>query len=668
MKTTLRQNRIITILAGAAFVLALQIPIVAQIGGILVWDNFPPGDNQFGNTGGDDTPVYSIVNDNYDAGSMYLANQVNLGDNIMNVYDKDGSPIPRPVDLSHYISLNFDILWDTTSGLTIDQWNTGTNWQASLFTTPEPQNYMQAGGWIGGIDIAVSGPGNSTDLGSVNIPLSAAAGWQTVSIPLNSGNIGSATDETTLYFRKFTAAASTASAAATGNFWIDNIVFKGTPLNIPVVVDPPAKAIPGLNVINATQDNSYYDRNEVGAVATGGFSWVGHTPCSYSYTIAGFPPSTQSYAYLFIVPNAAAEDNAPDYQEPTALVVDTLRVGNGSATAVTFRVNQPFTENYTNLVVANSAALLGTYTLTFTSDDGGYITVPDGTSQTFAFPVAGTGAAHFAENGSEPYNCLLYLGGQANDAAGIDQAVVYSSFSCTGMPSAFTENFAGESALVNVQSGMTHDPASIVLVKPTDAWWLSWSTPATGYTLEDSSRPYRHWNTNFTYAPIPAVGSNLQLVATADLQTPADQQYFRAADIIAPEAYAGLEVVLPGQTFVSGREISGEATPLASGPPFAETATVYAIDFNYDLMTNVNGNFIQITSPTDTTLGDFHPPVNVAMVNGVATFTGGNGFSWGNNGGFFFDTTEQVRAQDQATGFTDTDDVLLESEIVPLVH
>jgi hypothetical protein len=667
-------SRTMTVLAGAVLVLAFQDRVQAVPD--LVWDNFATGGN-LGNWYGYNTPVYAAGTDDAgDAGSAYTVVQPSLGGNIMTWFDgyDGGNPwyVPKPIDFSQYTALNFDILWDTTSTLTIDQWNTGTNWQSALFTTAEPQNWVANNGWIGGIDIQLadsggyangwngSGSQGTHDLNSVNVPKNAGAGWQTISIPLNAGNVGSANSESCIIFKKWAAGTSVAPVAstATAKFWIDNIIIKGGTIAPPPTVLSPVPAIEGLNVINATENNSFYDRNEVGAIATSGFSWVGHEPCSYSYTLTSLPNSTAAYAYMFIIPNAgAANENGPDYNEATALVVDTTRnATGGTSTIVTYRVNQPNTEDYTNLiggatpVALNSAVLAGTYTLTFTSDDGGYMSVPDGSTATFAFPIAGTGLANFAETGK---TCLFYLGGQANNAAAMNQAAIYTSWSCTGVPSAFTETFAGESSFVNVEASMTHDPASIVLVKPTDRYWVDWTLPAVGYALENrSGLTSGSFKNTTTYAPIAEAGQNAQLISQSDLVAPTGTQEWQ----LVKRNYSALVVQLPGQTFTSGVGVTGTPSAISGGAPWVETATGYAVDAGNNLVTSVNSDTCSIASNSDTAAADDFagPSANPSMAAGVVSFSGATGsFSWGNDG-LSAPASENVTITDNAKSISGT--------------
>jgi hypothetical protein len=266
--------------------------------------------------------------------------------------------------------------------------------------------------------------------------------------------------------------------------------------------------VPGLNILNATEGNSFYDRNEVLATTTSGLSWVEHSGASYSFGLAGFPTNAPygPEAYMFLVPNAAAEDNAPDWNEAACMILEIQSTTNGGGQAILlYKIDQPNAEP-TNSVSFTSytggpnppttagtnvptSQLLGTYALTFTGNDAGTVTTPDGTAGSFTLP-GGTGATYFKEgpigsavepvpSGDPPqtnnFPFLIYLGGEANDAAGMYQAVVYTNVIVTGVPNGSTvfdyflaDANAAPPALqhwaVTWTGGSTADPAAIALI------------------------------------------------------------------------------------------------------------------------------------------------------------------------------------------------------------
>jgi hypothetical protein len=432
-----------------------------------------------------------------------------------------------------------------------------------------------------------------------------------------------------------------------GAFWIDNLILVGNPtVAAPPTLAPPVKAVAGLNIINATEGNSFYDRNEVVATSTSGLSWVGNPGATYSFTLAGYPKvpvgSYSGEAYMFLVPNSINEDNAPDYNESNCLVLEIQTPDNvRGAASLSYKTNMPNGEppGANQVVYVTSSNLLGTYSLTFTGNDAGYITTPDGTTGAFSLP-AGTGATYFAENGSEPYDFLIYIGGQADQASAMDQAVVYGSFTASNVPSASSvnETFIGEPALVNWSSAPTHDAAGVLLVPTNAVYWIDWSLPAGGFTLEDSSTLATNaiWNNVSTFTPIPLYESNAQLIAQSDLASLTNAGYFR----LVKRVYTQLQVLLPGQTNAPNTVLgyTGSPTPVSlSTLDGQETITVLAVDANWNPVA-VSGDSIQITSSDGAAI----LPRNAGLVNGSVTF--------GLSNPFFFQTqgSQTVFATDLA--------------------
>ena len=596
---------------------------------------------------------------------------------------------PATVDCSQYVAITLDILWDTTSGLTIDQFNTGTNWCYScptpLFTQAEPQDYMVQPGFYftPGIDFELVGNGNTDiDFGNVNIPENAASGWQTMTIPIPSAIRPALTNINAITFSKLAARTGPpVSSNATGRFWIDNIV-----LIAPEEPPPPTPTfsilanapVPGLNVWNLTEDDGYYDRNEVVAIATNQLSFAGSSnnpypvcyPSTYSFNLAGFPTGANNYlsceAYMFLIPNAANCDQAPDWNEANDIVFEVQSIATGSQATVSYKTNSPYSIAANNLAfngttnsAVQSAKIYGNYSLVFTSSNAGYVQVPDGTTGSFTLP-AGVSSC-FQENTSGNYPFLVYWGGQANGPNALNQAVAFSGVSITGVPNGFTENFVGETNVVNVTNGETFDPAGVFIVPTTAVYWVSWPSPSPGFVLENAANMSGPWQNTTCNPQMAGYGEVLQLVDQSDLLAPTNTQFFRLVN----RGYTNILVALPGQSFVSGVGITGSPTSLHSGSNPGvwglETAMAYAVDANNALVTTVNGDQILLDCTSDTAgtndflcLQTFSSSETTTMVNGVANLGLYTGFLWGYSGTLSAPTTETVTVTDQVTGFTST--------------
>ena len=410
---------------------------------------------------------------------------------------------------------------------------------------------------------------------------------------------------------------------STLNVWIDNITVQTStappPPPPPPTVALPAKTVQGLNVFFSTGGGS--DRQEVELNNNSGLSWVGQTgsgPVSYSFTISSFPNqgAYSGEAYLFLIPNPAAKEGAPDYNEANCAVMEVQRTATGAQAVFQYKVNDandngmiynraPYTNapgswdgvttltsNGTNvwaeegtLTNVQSATVLGTWTLTFTTDTNGMLVAPDGTIANFAIP------SYYITNFAAPANFNVYLGGQADSSSYLDQAVVFSNFAIAGLgASDMNETFVGETALSSAWTNIyATGPAGVLIVPPTAPYWISWSTPAIGYSLINSGSvgPSASWKNVSTYSPILMYGTNSQLISSSDLIN-ASADYFR----LVKRTFSQLLVLLPGQTNTPGVAPGYTGTPTAlslGGNEFVqEVVTVLAVDSQWNPIAGVN--------------------------------------------------------------------------------
>jgi len=294
----------------------------------------------------------------------------NIGNNNWLGADKSSA-----VDFALYSALSFDILVNITT-------SSNNDIPINLYSW----NYDQV------------------QIGSV--PLPATTGWQHISIPIpNTFTFGDTNalppNGTAWGFYNW----YPNTPPAYSDFWIDNVQLVGAGYIPPPTLTPPVKAVHGLNVFASTDQNLTYDRQEAVLVASNGLSWIGNAsaahPVTYSFGISGFPSGDPNIlyntpAYLFLVPNPAAVDNAPDWGETNAVTVRVQSTPNGGGQMqFQYKVNEPnnqlmyfgqnpytntpgswdgVTPNYFesgNLATVQSAKLFGTWTIEFTSDTNG---------------------------------------------------------------------------------------------------------------------------------------------------------------------------------------------------------------------------------------------------------------------------------------------------------
>ncbi len=426
------------------------------------------------------------------------------------------------VNLVQYTAVQFEILWDTNnSTMSIDQFNNPALYQSEL-----------AGSYQGlEIDYTV-GNGDEGEIGVTNIPDAASNGWVTITIPIpntlypSAGTCGIFLDK---YINNESQITGTPPNAF---FWIANVQLLGTEgPPPPPTLSAPTKPLPGLNVFASTDGNTYYDRQEVGLIASNGVSWVGNAtpanPVTYSFTINSFPPSPvnagQAEAYLMLAPNPAAYDNAIDYNEPNCVVVEVEPNATGSFMSFTYKTNEPDSETYTTVGTVNSAqSPVGTWSVTFTSPTNVTLTASDGTQSSFVF----SNGLDFAETQSP--GCYLYLGMQANNASSLNNAVVYSNFSVSGVPAAMSDNFLADTTLnTNLWFNfMAHAPGGVFVMPPGVENWITWTLPDAGFQLQNATSLTGPWNVLSSDFILPEVGQVSQLITTNDIPAGTPNAFF----------------------------------------------------------------------------------------------------------------------------------------------
>jgi len=409
-------------------------------------------------------------------------------------------------------------------------------------------------------------------------------------------------------------------------------------------------------------------------VNNSGLSWVGQTgsgPVSYSFTISSFPNggAFSGEAYLFLVPNPAAKEGAPDYNEAACAVMEVQRTATGGQAIFQYKVNETqgndmyfahngytnapgswdgvstLTQNGTNVWKENgtitnvqSTIATGTWTLKFTSDTNATMIAPDGTTASFVIPP------YYITNFAAPANFNIYLGGQANSAGYINQALVYSGFAISGLgASDMNETFTGETTLntnVWVNTYAT-GPGGVLIVPPTAPYLVSWGLPANGFSLQDSGKlgPSASWQDVSTFPVIPMHNTNAQFISTADI-TGTNSEYFR----LIKRTFSQMLILLPGETFTPGVAPGYSGSPTSTnlgGNPFVEEiVNVLAVDSQWHRIAGINDTINIIAGPGSDP-SESLPATASPMVNGSVTFGASNPFFFGSQGSWTITVTNQ---------------------------
>jgi hypothetical protein len=565
-----------------------------------------------------------------DSGSLMVISPLDESENEQNVFfgcfaDSGSYNFSVQANTLLYSSVSFDILVASNTPL-----STSSNY--------------------GGIQVGFISSGYSDEVitaGNVTIPASASTSWYHVSVPIDQtqqfGNVPGICLGINSFggYPKFTI-----------TNWIDNISINGSvaPPPPPPTMIGPQTPVTGLNLIDTTPtaaDDRYQiaDTND----AAGGLSFVGQSSVTYSFTIKSFPTNDPSYGYqahFFIVSgpdgtNSTTEypgpyDQAADYNLANCIFVTIQSDGNGGGVCnFRYKTNEPGnssiggnamifnTVSPTNTAVnsngwpimpvaaLDSAPILGTWSLNFANTTNVTITSPSGATTNFSIDPAS--AALFADPAT------LILGAQPNNAGytGLQQEVVYSSFSLTGTPAAFTDNFLTDASLNTTNwENLANDPNGVVLVPASAAFWVGWTLPAPNYALvgESNLAGGSGW-ANVT--PITTIKDGAQeesLVGTNALPG-GSAGYFA----VVQRKFSQLLVLLPGETNAPNTPTGKIGTP----DPFSLSAsgglltfTVLAVDAKWNPIPGINDTLMF----SDNDSGEYLAPF--ALVNGTGQFTG----------------------------------------------
>jgi hypothetical protein len=477
--------------------------------------------------------------------------------------------------------------------------------------------------------------------------------WQHIKITVPAGSLG--TSESQFFIYPYD---SNYGTSATPIFYVDNIVFDTVAVNAPGPKVSLAKANRGLNVFAST--TGVYDRESARLAQNTGKSWVGHAtaanPVTYSFTLDGFPnvPAYSTEAYLFLIPNPAATNNAPDYGEADCVIAEVQSSAAGSLLSLQYKVNEvngngmfyniaPYTNApgswngvttpwYESGILGNvsSTVLNGTYMLKFTSSSNVTLIVPDGSSTNLVIPPYN--ATDFGETNG--FN--IYLGMQANTSAAFGSAVAYANFAVSNTASPFSDNFLADPTLnpTNWDTSVASGPAGVLIVPASGADWIAWTAPAVGYSLETGSNLLNraNWTSPTLYPVITYSGGFQQLVDKTELPA-GGTGFFNLIHRTATQ----LQVLLPGETNAPGTATgkTGTPTPVSFADGGIENVTVNAVDATYHIISGVTDT-ISLSSTDDGGVS----PLNVAMVNGTASFTGSSGYAFGDQGTFTITATD----------------------------
>ena len=417
------------------------------------------------------------ANTNSASGSMKVTfgfDAVNLAGNNKGAVTID---LPAPLDGSSYLTMEMDVKVD-------------------------PASVADGSGNSGFLQMVIRNGGNYDFNSQFGGSVSANDGWRHIS----AAPSGARNDIRAITLELSGGGGGAGSLTGPVTFYVDNLEF--TQPN--VVSNPPPtlsmeRPIRGLNLIPTS---GQFQRQNLATVAGSGLSWFGSaSPVTYSVTITNYPDASHSgfQTHLFLVPGAPATSD-PDYSEANVVFLDIQNRADGTA-AATFRYKtneaggNTFLYGPGTLGSVADASPIGTWSMTFQQDTNVTLTSPGGT--TFSTNIPPEAAALFADP------LVVYVGDQPNAGNNVGQTAILSHFQInSGSTTLLDDNFLTDAALdTTTWQVLAGDASGVQLVGPDAAFWLSWTTPDSGFGLQTTTNVTSSGSWTDPMWTVPLMGS-----------------------------------------------------------------------------------------------------------------------------------------------------------------
>lgn len=346
--------------------------------------------------------------------------------------------------------------------------------------------------------------------------------WTHVSLLVNAAANTAITNIPSIYFKIF--------STLTGQviMYVDNIVLSG-PAAGPAIHHPKmslASASPAMRIF-AGSTASIYDREQITTLDENQ-SWIGGTfPVSYSLTILGSTARAAGFqTHMFLIPatgNTVTGNQYMDYGASNEVWLQINSVGDGTVTAnVSWKTNGPQSNPNVTAVNITNSTIVGTWTVTFTSDTQGTLTAPGASPAPFTITDANVDT-DFANP------LVAAFGVQPNGNGGIGQYNDYGHISTAGVMGVPVNDTFGNDTNLDLtvwDPSNSAKQASIQVVNSADKYWLTWDIPDTDFGLAISPdlsnasdwHVPAYWNSsNGNPGTAEQLGSSKWLLITPDI-------------------------------------------------------------------------------------------------------------------------------------------------------
>lgn len=512
------------------------------------------------------------------------------------------------INFNQYTNVSFDIMFPT---------NCGTD-GAGSYGDVEFGCIPTSDGWP------------STALAVYTSAVGNGNGWIHVNIPINGASNPKFSSVEGYYIKL--QQSRTGGNLTNTIFFIDNVIYGGLTNQPPppaLTIHPNTKPAPGLMIVCGSSGGTY-TRGLMMAFdtvnSTRNFSWVGSgaTPITYSQTVVSYPDTNHPIqSAIFLVQNGNFGDPGVDYDAANVAQLSMYGNADGTATAsFQYKTNQADGNSQfplNTLATLTAPNPLGTWSLTFLNDTNvtlSWAPLGGGTglSSNAFFPSEAVVQTYFANPLS------VFMGNQQNADANLSQSSTYSEFKISGVTLSppLDAVWSNQVTMDTTNWGkVCYAPGDILLVHPTDKYWVGWSLPDSGFALSISTNLAAGSNgwSDAALTQIVNLPTNSQvLLPGLSANYPASGKVF--FDMIK-RFYTQLQVLWPGQTNAPGtvNGFTGTAGPVTNGN--VVTVTINACDPAWHIITSSSGDNINVTSGTGLVGGTG----NVTLLNGSATET-----------------------------------------------
>ncbi|MGA2748665.1 MAG: hypothetical protein ABSG59_07815 [Verrucomicrobiota bacterium] len=512
-----------------------------------------------------------------------------------------GAPSALTVDASQYASLDMDIMVDTTVSS----------------NTPVPI-YLWGAGY------------NNAFLTNVSI---TSPGWQHLSIPIPP-TIDLPNCVAWGFYDWYNTTATTPPAYA--QFWIDNVTL------VAKVAGPPP---PTLSIAPVTQSGLFIDAGPGESGERGGIDtivdvhWSGLTagaPIVYSMDVTSVPnPRIYSNyeAHIFLATIAGLQ--APDWNSTDCGYLQILDNADGTATArLMWKTNDPYDNtmfsntNFGGLGGTNNAfaagtlgslqapTMLGTWSITFTSDTNITVAGPKGVSTNFVLPPDWLASLNASVNSAGAV--YAYFGADPGTSNNTAQGMTLGNVSIYGGEGNYGDTNSFSTAAYDTTTWGLFGETSII--PQPSGYWLWWTLPAANFGLWSTADlgGTNQWlpvtgNANLADPVTPYTwGQNLKALVLGPDLPDSDQTYFELRKLEAVQ----LQVLMPGETNAPGTVTGKTGAPISQEVGNYFDVTVNAVDAKWNVVP-YNNDTVTITS-SDTNIS-FVISGTVNLTAGTAT-------------------------------------------------